>query len=240
MSDQKILLIEDEPHLRFSLKFNLETEGFKVVEADNGLDAVKQYETEKPFAAIVLDVQIPEMDGFRVAEKIRSTDEKTQILMLTARAADEDRVRGLKAGVDDYITKPFHLEELMLRIHRMAERSKIIKEGSESDGDKPKVDVFTQGNLTLDCTSLKLSCKDQSTELTSLEADYLAQFMRYPGDVLTREYLLKEVWGITGLQETRTVDAFIVRLRKKLEEIGCGELQISSIRGRGYQMYSTN
>jgi DNA-binding response OmpR family regulator len=229
---KKILLVEDEDHLRYTLRFNLESEGYEVTEAANGLTALQKYEKERPFAAIVLDVQMPEMNGFEVAEKIRAKDDTTQILMLTARAADSDRIQGFKAGVDDYITKPFHLEELMLRIRRMGERAEIIEKSGQNDS--PVRTVLSHGGLTLSLEELSLSYQNQKTELTSLEADCLAQFLSYPGEVLTRKHLLDKVWNISGLQETRTVDAFVVRLRKKLEEISCTELEIASVRGRGY------
>lgn len=230
--NNKILLVEDEAHLRFSLKFNLEAEGYEVIEATNGLEALELYGKSQPFAAIVLDVQMPELDGFEVAARIRSQDDTTQILMLTARAADEDRVTGFKAGVDDYITKPFHLEELILRIRRMAERAEIIDKSKRTE-ELPRT-TLTLGPLSLCLEELKLRCHGHEAELTSLETDCLAEFLKFPGEVLTRDYLLDKVWAIKGLQETRTVDAFIVRLRKKLDEISCDEVEIASVRGRGY------
>ena len=232
---RRVLLVEDEPHIRYSLRFNLETEGYEVVEAANGVEALQQYKDHCPFVAIILDVQLPEMDGFEVARRIRQSDERTQILMLTARAADEDRVTGFKAGVDDYITKPFHLQELLLRISRMTERAQII--ASNEDGEPyTELKKFALRDLVLHYDSLILEYKGKSTHLTALEADCLSEFLKKPSTVLTREFLLKNVWKIEAYQETRTVDNCIMRLRKHLEEIAAKDFELESVRGRGYQM----
>lgn len=234
MVAHKILLAEDEAHLRFSLKFNLESEGYEVVEAENGLIALEKYKSEGPYATILLDVQMPEMNGFDVAKKIRSEDSKTQILMLTARAADEDRVSGLKAGVDDYITKPFHLQELLLRIKRMVERSEILARDEEST--KELNNLREIGALKLHYDRLLLEFEDRNTNLTALEADCLAEFIDHANTVLTREFLLEKVWKVSGHQETRTVDNCIMRLRKHLEALKTDDVELESIRGRGYQL----
>jgi len=227
----KILLVEDEPSLQYSLKFNLEAEGFEVVAVGDGQQALKAYNEAGPFSLVVLDVMLPELDGFAVAKAIRSEDLKTGILMLTARAATQDRIEGLQSGADDYLTKPFHLEELLLRVKRMADRSRLLK------GDQaPATQVIHKGPFSLDTKALTLQCPNGTFALTVLESDCLKEFLLNPGSVLSREYLLKKVWGVSGQQETRTVDNFIMRIRKFLEVNPKQPQYLESIRGRGYRL----
>lgn len=230
---KKILLVEDEPHLAFSLQFNLQAEGFDVVPANTGLLALEKFEREKPFDLIILDVMLPELDGFGVARAIRAKDDQTGILMLTARAGDEDRIQGLEAGVDDYITKPFLLQELLLRVKRMAKRAKYLTpENSEA---VPKATVV-YGKFTLNVEGLQLSGPTGEHTLTSLEADMLHEFMTHQGRVLSRDHLLAKVWGVQGDIETRTVDNFVMRLRRYLETDPSNPSVLESVRGRGYRL----
>lgn len=232
---KRLLLVEDEPHMAFNLQFNLQAEGYDVVPAVNGVIALEKYEREGPFDLIILDVMMPEMDGFEVASRIRTEDERTQILMLTALGKDEDRLRGLANGVDDYITKPFHLEELLLRIRRMAKRSELIGQDS---GTAPGEEIIVQGPFRLNVHALVLQSPQGEFKLTALEADILKEFLRNPMKVLSRQYLLDTVWGVRGDNiETRTVDNFIARLRKYLESDPAKPIYLESVRGRGYRMH---
>ena len=231
---KRLLLVEDEPHMAFNLQFNLQAEGYDVVPAVNGVIALEKYQREGPFDLIILDVMMPEMDGFEVASRIRTEDERTQILMLTALGKDEDRLRGLANGVDDYITKPFHLEELLLRIRRMAKRSELI---GQDPGTAPGEEIIVQGSFRLNVQALVLRSPQGEFNLTALEADILKEFLRNPMKVLSRQYLLDTVWGVRGDNiETRTVDNFIARLRKYLEKDPATPLHLESVRGRGYRM----
>lgn len=227
--DNKILIIEDEPHLAFSLKLNLEQEGYSVVHAATGPEALRLYEEEGPFNLIILDVMLPEIDGFCVAQKIRNQDDQTGILMLTARAAEEDRLRGFAVGVDDFITKPFHLQELLARVRRMIKRAGYLQTTQLSSSDK-----MAFGDFVLQSDKLLLATPGGEHELTKLEANMLRELILNKGRVLTREYLLEKVWGVSGGVETRTVDNFVMRLRKMIEDNPADPQVLVSIRGRGY------
>jgi DNA-binding response OmpR family regulator len=233
-----ILLVEDEPHLAFGLKLNLEAEGYRVTHVESGTEALKAY-TQGEFAAVILDVMIPELDGFEVAKFIRSRDDRSGILMLTARASDQDRVRGLEAGVDDYITKPFHLQELLLRVRRMVERSSLLRGqgGSPRASDpKPSSTTISCGPFKLNPDTLEFNGPNGQFILTALEADVLREFLANPEKVLSRAYLLDKVWKLQGEIETRTVDNFIMRLRRYIEANPKEPRYLQSIRGRGYRL----
>jgi two-component system alkaline phosphatase synthesis response regulator PhoP len=227
---KKILLVEDDPHIAFSLELNLKEEGYDVTSVDNGLAAVDKYKNNGPFDLVILDIMVPEMDGFQVAKFIRSKDVKTGILILTARAADSDRIRGLEIGVDDYITKPFHLTELLLKVKRATQRVEMFEKGGEEAKS-----VIRCGAFELNRDALHLTTPNGSQTLTALEADILSEFMLNPNRVLSREHLLHKVWGMNGNFETRTVDNFIMRLRKILEEDPSAPKILESVRGRGYR-----
>ncbi|MCB9228160.1 MAG: response regulator transcription factor [Deltaproteobacteria bacterium] len=232
---QKILLVEDEKNLAFNLQLNLKAEGFDVVYADNGEQALKSFQEKGPFSLIILDVMIPELNGFEVAQSIRKKDNRVGILMLTARASDEDRLQGLSLGADDYLCKPFHLGELLLRIRRMAERSSLLSQPTRSAADETL--HFRAGPLHLDMENLRLSGPAGEHQLTSLEADILKEFILHHGRTLTRSYLLDKVWGLSGNIETRTVDNFILRLRKLIEQDPARPGFLLSIRGKGYKLF---
>ena len=225
--EKTIFLVEDEANLAFSLKLNLEAEGFCVVHSDNGQEAIDLYNQNGEFSAIVLDVMLPDRNGFEVAEHIRSKDPTVGILMLTARAADADRIHGLSMGVDDYVTKPFNLSELMMRIKRMVARSIYLDQ-------TPSSQTIEVGPFKLDVGSCMLWCFKKKIQLTALESDVLREFLRHPGIVLSRAHLLASAWGISGNVETRTVDNFVARLRKLLEKDPNNPKYLTSIRGRGY------
>ncbi|MEI8027123.1 MAG: response regulator transcription factor [Pseudomonadota bacterium] len=230
-SRPKILLVEDEQHISFMLQYNLQAEGYEIIAAMNGKTALNLYQSEKPFDAIILDVNLPEVDGFQILEKIRLEDTRTGILMLTARASDQDRLEGLTGGADDYLTKPFNLLELMARVSRMIERSKLFKEQKI----ETKKGDFTRWTLDHDSLVLRVSGQE-GIPLTALEADLLKEFLSHKDKVLSREHLLREVWGLNGDIESRTVDNFILRLRKILEVDPSNPKYLISVRGRGYKL----
>ena len=234
---QKILLVEDEKNLAFNLELNLVAEGFQVFTANDGEVALEYYRDQGPFSAIILDVMIPEIDGFEVAKTIRKKDNTTGILMLTARAGDEDRVKGLSIGADDYLTKPFVLEELILRVKRMAERARMYQELPKS---QDKSTLISTGPFELDKANLSLTSPQGKFELTVLEADVLEEFLSNPEQTLSRKHLLNKVWGLPGNIETRTVDNFILRIRRFLEEDPANPKYLCSIRGKGYRLSLPN
>jgi DNA-binding response OmpR family regulator len=232
---KRILLVEDEPNMAFSLQFNLQLEGFDVVPAVDGLIAITKFENEGPFDLIILDVMLPEIDGFEVARRIRLKDDQTHILMLTALAKEDNRIKGFEAGIDDYITKPFHLKELVLRVKRMLKRAQYMNSGTEHESTTGE-GLLIHGPFQLNYEILLLNTPQGQFSVTPMEADILREFFANPTRVLSRQYLLDKVWGVKSNIETRTVDNFIVRLRKYLEANPAEPTYLISVRGRGYRM----
>jgi DNA-binding response OmpR family regulator len=223
----RILLVEDEINLARPLQFNLEQEGYEVRSTPNGREALDWLSSER-FDLIILDVMIEEMDGFEVARRVRRKDQRLPILMLTARGGDQDRVQGLELGADDYMVKPFHLKELLLRVQRMLQRSNWYEDGKR----RPR-EVAVAG-YTIDLEKLRGRGPRGDLQITALEAELLAVLTAEPNRVLSRAELLERVWGYSSEVESRTVDNFIVRLRKYFEEEPNQPRHFVSVRGRGY------
>jgi two-component system, OmpR family, alkaline phosphatase synthesis response regulator PhoP len=223
----RILLVEDESNLARPLQFNLEQEGYEVMSTPSGKQALEFYEHQQ-FDLILLDLMLEEVDGFEVARQIRNRDQRIPILMLTARTAAQDRIHGLELGADDYIVKPFHLRELLLRVERMIERTSWYRH------DEPPARQIQIDRYVVDLESLSGSGPRGSLQLTALEADLLAALTSHPRRVFSRGELLEKVWGYHSEVETRTVDNFIVRLRKYFEEEPEQPRHFISLRGKGY------
>ena len=232
-SERRILLVEDEPHLAFNLELNLKEEGYSVTLVNNGAAAIDSYSGQGPFDLIILDVMLPEKNGFEVAKFIRARDIRTGILMLTARASDQDRLKGLEIGVDDYITKPFHLGELLLKVKRALKRVEMFRE-MDRNAEAPS-EMIACGPYELDIESLRFKTPEGTQSVTALEADVLSEFLQNPGRVLSRDHLLKKVWGMNGNMETRTVDNFVMRIRRYIESNPAQPAILESVRGRGYR-----
>jgi len=207
------------------LQFNLEQEGYDVCSTPSGKEALALYGRES-FDLIILDLMLEEMDGYEVARQVRQKDQRLPIIMLTAKSTIEDRVQGLELGADDYIIKPFHLRELLLRVERMLKRSKwYTREPSR------KVSV---GGYKVDIERLSGDGPRGPLQLTALEANLLETFISQPNHVFSRGELLEKVWGYHSDVETRTVDNFIARLRKYFEEEPDQPQHFVSLRGKGY------
>ncbi|UCF37891.1 MAG: response regulator transcription factor [Acidobacteriota bacterium] len=217
----KILLVEDEAHIAKGLLFNFKGQGWEVDWAERGEQALEMW-ASGDYTLIVLDVMLPGIDGFEVARRIRQVDGKIAILMLTALAADEDRIAGLECGVDDYVSKPFVLRELLLRIAGLLRRTQWAP---QSPGE-----VLNFGKATIDLVKPMID----DTPLTRIEIDLLRYFARNPGRLISREELLKAVWGYEPDTLTRTVDTFIMRVRKFVEPEPSRPTYLRSVRGRGY------
>ena len=223
----RILLVEDELNLARPLQFNLEQEGYEVHSTPSGKEALALYGRER-FDLIVLDLMIEEMDGFEVARQVRQRDQRLPIIMLTARSAAEDRIHGLELGADDYMVKPFHLRELLLRVERMIERTTWF-------ADKEHLSqTVVVGEYRVDLDQLRGEGPRGPLQLTALEAELLRALTSQPNRVLSRGELLEKVWGYDSRVETRTVDNFIVRLRKYFEEEPEQPRHFISLRGKGY------
>ncbi|MAG13646.1 MAG: DNA-binding response regulator [Spirochaetales bacterium] len=222
-----ILLAEDEETLAIGLEYNLEEEGYNVLRAGDGLKALSLFESND-VDLVVLDIMLPHLDGFGVAEQIREQSPQVPILMLTARTSAEDRVHGLEIGADDYLAKPFHLKELLLRIQGMLNRKKWYK---ESIAENAK---FGFGDIEVDFGTLIADVRGDKKRLTPLEATLIRYLSNNPGRIIPREELLQKVWHIISDMETRTVDNFIMRLRKYFEPDPSAPIYFRSVRGAGY------
>ncbi len=223
----RILLVEDESHLAGPLQFNLEQEGYEIRSTPSGKEALALLKREK-FDLVILDLTLEEMDGLEVTRQVRRRNAKLPILMLTARSTEQDRVIGFKLGADDYMVKPFHLPELLLRIQRMLQRSRWYLKP-----DRPARQVQV-ADYKIDLDQLRGTGPRGELELTALEADLLELLAAEPNLVHSRAELLERVWGYRSDVETRTVDNFIVRLRRYFEEEPEQPQHFISVRGRGY------
>jgi len=203
-----ILLVEDEENLHETLKLNLEIEGYEVTSAFDGAVALKKISTEF-FHLIILDIMLPELDGIAVTEAVRVANNEVPILMLSAKNASSDRVMGLKKGADDYLTKPFNLEELLLRVEKLIDKNKRIQEKNTI------ADTYAFGNNAIDFKAQTANCYNGThVELSKKEAMLLKLLIENKGEVVTREKILQVVWGYQVYPTTRTIDNFILSFRK--------------------------
>lgn len=225
---QKILLVEDEDNLAIGLEFNLTEEGYEVVRAKDGKEALDIFENNL-FDLIILDIMLPYYDGFEIAAIVREKFPQMPILMLTARTAAVDRIKGLEVGADDYLTKPFHLQELLLRVKGMLKRKSWYKELS----DEQK--VYNFGNNEINFETLECIHDDEKFRLTPHEAMLMKYFIDNKNKIVSRKELLEKVWRLNPEIETRTVDIFIARLRKYFEDDPSSPRFIISIRSMGYK-----
>lgn len=224
-----ILLVEDEENLHETLKLNLEIEGYEVTSAFDGAEALRKISNEY-FDLIIMDIMLPELDGISVTESIRVKNNEVPILILSAKNSSADRVLGLKKGADDYLTKPFNLEELLLRVGKMIDKNKkmTVKEsiGDEYDFGDNKIDFKAQDATTWN---------GQHIELSKKETMLLKLLIENKGDVVTREKILQVVWGYNVYPTTRTIDNFILNFRKYFEEDSRSPKYFHSVRGVGYK-----
>ncbi|MDZ7371057.1 MAG: response regulator transcription factor [candidate division KSB1 bacterium] len=223
----RILIVEDEEPLAVGLEYNLTAEGYVVTRAADGREALEKF-AAGPFDLVILDIMLPYLDGFQVAERLRVMAPQVPILMLTARGAADDRLRGLSIGADDYITKPFHLEELLLRVEGMLRRKSWYHDPAE------ETPVLNIGRVLIDFKTLICSRGEQQHRLTPQEAAMLKYLYDHPNRIITRQELLQNVWQLPPDVDTRTVDNFIVRLRRLLEDDPKRPQFILSVRGAGY------
>lgn len=220
----RVLVVEDEPALAFSLKLDLETEGYQVETAGDGESAVRRAR-EGEFDLILLDVMLPRKDGFEVARELRRAGVATYIIMLTAKAQEAEKVMGLEIGADDYITKPFSPRELRARIKAVLRRS-----------DKQEnLRVYRFGDVEVDFARHEVRRSGSPVDLTSLEFRLLGAFCRNRGRALTREQVLDLAWGHAVAVSERVVDNHVVRLRKAIEPDPANPQYLVSVRGVGYR-----
>ncbi|MCJ7688177.1 MAG: response regulator transcription factor [Clostridiaceae bacterium] len=226
MADEKILVVDDEEHILELIKFNLEKNGYKVILANNGIDAIKLAKEQCP-QLMLLDLMLPGMDGLDVCKEIRkdSSMANMPIIMITAKGEEIDKIIGLELGADDYITKPFSVRELVARIKAILRRStmQIVEK------------TFKVGNLDINFGKHEILKSEIKIDLTLKEFELLEILISNKGIVITRDFLLDKIWGYEYVGETRTVDVHIRHLRQKIEDDDKNPRYIQTIRGIGYR-----
>jgi two-component system alkaline phosphatase synthesis response regulator PhoP len=228
-SKPSILLVEDEENLHEALRMNLELEGYQVTSAYDGIAAMKAIQNEY-FDLLILDVMIPEIDGFAVTQNIRLSNTEVPILILSARDSSADKVLGLKKGADDYMTKPFNLEELLLRVQKLISKNKRLQEKSNVG------DQYTFGGHTIDFKAQEaVTAAGEKIQLSKKEIMLLKLLIENKNDVVPREKILQSVWGYNVYPTTRTIDNFILNFRKYFEEDSRNPRYFHSVRGVGYK-----
>jgi two-component system, OmpR family, alkaline phosphatase synthesis response regulator PhoP len=231
MSTQKpsILLVEDEENLHEALKMNLELEGYEVTSAFDGAAAMQAVQNEY-FDLIILDVMLPQLDGFDVTQNIRLTNTDVPILILSAKNTSADRVQGLKRGADDYMVKPFNLEELLLRVRKLIDKNKKLQDRSTVG------DTYSFGGHVVNFKAQEaVTIKGERIELSKKEAMLLKLLIENKNEVVPREKILQSVWGYNVYPTTRTIDNFILNFRKYFEEDSRNPKYFHSVRGVGYK-----
>lgn len=223
-----ILIVEDEPNLASGLKFNLEAEGYQATVLETAEEALAVY---SEYDVIVLDIMLPGMSGIDLLKKIRISDYIQPVLILSAKAAEEDLIEGLEAGADDYMTKPFYLPELLLRVRRILERQSWTKNNAAPQN------IFAFGEYRVNFNTLDAETNEGVKSLTQYECMLLKYLVENRHRTVSREELLKEVWGYESTPETRTVDIFIGRLRKMFEKNSKLPRHFKSVRGVGYRFF---
>ncbi|NUM31585.1 MAG: response regulator transcription factor [Bacteroidetes bacterium] len=224
---KRILLLEDEKHLLDNLKFNLELEGYLVIPVKDGESAISAFKNEK-FDIAILDIMVPLIDGIRVAESIRLMNNKVPILFLSAKSSPEDRVIGLRKGGDDYLTKPFNLEELFIRIKKLISRN--VQEQQKSN-----LIEFSFGSNYINFESYEAFGTNGAFTLTKKEALLLKLLIENKNEVVGRDKILHTVWGYSVYPSTRTIDNFILSFRKYFEIDPGNPIHFKSLRGVGYK-----
>ena len=228
-----ILIVEDEPSLRESIAYHLKSEGYTVETAADGLRALGIARERKP-DLVLLDIMLPGTDGLQVCRALRD-ELKTIVIMLSAKGEEFDRVLGLELGADDYLAKPFAMRELVARVRahlRRAARDRVVV---ETPGDQ-REDVVTAGEIAVDRRNRSATVNGIPVALKPREFDLLAHLVAHPRTALTRDVLLRDVWGYDFPMDTRTVDVHIRWLRLKLEQMGAKEVSIETVRGHGYRL----
>lgn len=225
--NKRILLVEDEESLQDIIKLNLELEGYEVSAVNNGRIALEEF-AAKRFDLVILDVMLPEVDGFTICQTIRLDNSRIPILFLTAKSSAEDRIFGLKIGGDDYLTKPFNLDEFLLRVQS------LLKRGESSPA--PELDKFEFGNCSIDFNSFTIKDLEETEhQLSKREMKLLRLFVERRNEVLSRETILETVWGYDVFPSTRTIDNYILAFRKYFENDPRDPKHFLSVRSVGYK-----
>ncbi len=235
LNAQRLLIVEDEEHLATGLKLNLELEGYRVDVAANAKEAAQRLLDPSGYDAIVLDVMLPDVNGFELCRKFRDAGNFIPVIMLTARSSPEDRVLGLEAGADDYMVKPFELNELLARVRSVLRRQRW----EQNTGTQTKSTTLSFGDAEINFDTHEVKVGGEAVQLTQLELDLLRYFAENAGRVLSRTELLERVWKLRNYGNTRTVDNFISRLRRRFEDDPSTPAHFLSVRGAGYKFVAS-
>jgi two-component system alkaline phosphatase synthesis response regulator PhoP len=235
IEQRRILIVEDDEHIAEGLKLNLSLQGYEAAISGSGTLALQMWKEWNPHL-IVLDIMLPGLDGLSVLRHIRLVDERIPVLILSAKGGSDDKIKGFSYGVDDYLAKPFNLDEFMMRIERLMTRSSWsqVHSGINSQEELAEVKQYTFGGNTIDFEQMTADCRQGLIQLTEQEVRLLKVFIANRGKPLSRKILLEVGWGYSGVTATRTVDNFIVRLRKYFEEDPQNPLYFKSLRSVGY------
>jgi two-component system OmpR family response regulator len=232
-----ILIVEDEDAIAKGLKFNFELEGYEAVVVGDGPKALAYYDgPDRPVELVVLDLMLPGMSGYEICRSIRERDARVPILVLSARTLSEDRAHAFDCGTDQYLTKPFALPELLSRVRNLLDRKRRF-ETSTAAANVP--DHCTIGPAAVDFRTFEVRRGDETNTLTTMEAQLLRYFLQHDGRVLSRSQILKDVWAQDADVTTRTIDNFVMRLRKYLEADPAAPRHLLSVRGTGYRFVAT-
>ncbi len=227
---ERIFLVEDEKSLRDVISMNLELENYEVVKTDNGRDALSKI-ADQHFDLLILDVMLPEIDGFSICEQVRLTNNKVPVLFLTAKDSSKDKIMGFKKGGDDYLTKPFNLEEFLLRVRALLKRN--ISQGGGVALEKER---YTFGENEINFSTYKAyGVNGNTADLTKKEVALLKLLIERKNEVVSRHDILKFVWGYDVFPSTRTIDNFILNFRKLFEQDPKKPVFFISVRGVGYK-----
>lgn len=233
MESKHILLVEDEEHLATGIRFNLEGEGYQVTVAEDGLKATEVFAAEgESIDLVVLDLMLPHMSGYDVCQRIRESGSLIPILILSARTLTEDRTRGFDVGANQYLTKPFDLDELLSRVKNLL----VLHADAPKTTSQPlNTERYSFGEATIDYRTREATVAGEAVRLTEMEFKLLRYFQEHEGRVIPRAELLEEVWDMPGNVQTRAVDQFILRLRKTFERDPANPQHFITLRDAGYR-----
>ncbi|MCD4682189.1 MAG: response regulator transcription factor [Bacteroidales bacterium] len=223
----KILIVEDDKNMGYLLKENMKLAGLSPVLCSDGIEGLKKFHSY-PFALCILDIMLPGKDGLYLAEEIKKSNKDMPILFLTAKSQDEDKIAGFKAGCDDYVTKPFNIEELLLRI-------RVILRREHKSRDEKKQEILSFGNLTLNCEERKLRIGETVKNLSTKESELLKVLAINENKVVSRSKILTAVWGQDDYYVSKSLDVYLNKIRKLLSEYP--NIEIMNVHGFGYKLY---
>jgi two-component system OmpR family response regulator len=236
-AEQKhILVVDDEEHLAVGIKFNLEAEGFRVTAVGNGADAVKvATDKENPVDLVVLDLMLPQMSGYEVCETIRQAGIWMPVLMLSARTLSEDKTRGFDVGANQYMVKPFELDELLSRVKNLLAQASFVPPSSDATAEENGIDEYEFGEAKINFKTYQVEVDGKPVRLTELQIRVLKYFIEHEGEVIPRSRLLEDVWEMPGHMNTRAPDQILRQLRKTFESKPSKPVHFLTIRDAGYR-----